>query len=250
MASSLLWLCLLSAPLGAAAQNNSVPSKAIAQVRFEVASIHPSRPGASARDGFLLVGVDRFDAEAATVRDILDMLNGWQLFRVVGGPDWMTTDRFEIHAKAGAPIPSEERQDAVLALLADRFKLVVNRETRDIPAMVLTAPKRPAGLKPAANGETYSLRWDAHGDPTFVAAPMSQLTNYLSQAWHSPVVDQTGLAGTFDFSLAPSEVDPQPGEVWGDRIREAVIALGFKVEMKKVPMQVTVVDRCERPSQN
>jgi uncharacterized protein (TIGR03435 family) len=225
-------------------------SPAIAQVRFEVASIHPSRPAASAQDARVSLGVDRFDAQASTVDDILEMLNGWQLYRVLGGPDWMRTDRYDIHAKAGAPIPSEERQDAVLALLAERFKLVVHRETRDIPAMVLTAPNRPAGLKTAADGETPSISYDAHGDPIFVAVPMSAVTNYLSNMWHSPVVDQTGLAGIFDFSLAPSAFTAMRGEVWGDLVRGAVLAFGFKVEMRKVPMQVTVIDRCERPSEN
>lgn len=255
MASALFWLCILSAPslyspLRAAAQDNSAPSTAIAQVGFEVASIHPSRPGASARDGRVSLGADRFDAEAATVGDILDMLNGWQLARVVGGPDWMRTDRYDIHAKAGAPIPSHERKDALLALLTERFKLAVHQETRDIPTVVLMAPKRPAGLKPAADGETPSIRFDAHNDPTFVAIRMSGVTNYLSQMWHSRVVDQTGLAGAFDFSLAPSAVNPAPGDAWGDLVREAVLAFGFKVETRKVPMQVTVVDRCERPSEN
>jgi uncharacterized protein (TIGR03435 family) len=225
-------------------------SPAIAQVRFEVASIHPSRPGASAQNARVSLGEDRFDAESATVGDILDMLNDWQLLRVVGGPDWMRTDRYDIHAKAGAPIPREERKGAVLALLAERFKLVVHRETRDLPAMVLTAPTRPAGLKPAAAGETFSIRYSANGDPIFVAVPMAQVTNYLSQMWQSPVVDQTGLAGAFDFSLAPSALTPMRGEVWGDLIRGAVLAFGFKVETRKVPTQITVVDRCERPSEN
>jgi uncharacterized protein (TIGR03435 family) len=116
--------------------------------------------------------------------------------------------------------------------------------------MVLTAPKRPEGLKAAADGETPSIRYGAHGDPIFVAVSMSTVTNYLSNMWHSPVVDQTGFAGTFDFSLAPSAVYPAPGAAWGDLVREAVLAFGFKVETRKVPMQVTVVDRCERPSEN
>lgn len=72
MASALSLLSILSAlslcsPLIAAAQDNSAPSTAIAQVRFEVASSHPSRPGASARDGRISLGADRFDTEAATV---------------------------------------------------------------------------------------------------------------------------------------------------------------------------------------
>src|SRR5690242_1557034 len=110
MASALLLVYALSAPLQAAAQDSSAPSTAIAQVRFEVAFIHPSRPSASARDARVSSGADRFDAEAATIGDILDMLNGWQLGRVVGGPEWMRTERYSIHATAGAPIPPGERK--------------------------------------------------------------------------------------------------------------------------------------------
>jgi uncharacterized protein (TIGR03435 family) len=199
---------------------------------------------------------DGFDAQDSTVGDILDMLNGWQLDRVVGGPEWMRTDRYDIHAKADGPIPSKEasgampskeQHEALLALLADRFKLSVHHETRDIPAMVLLAPKKPAGLKPAAAGETYRLPYNASNQLVFTAEPMSALTNYLSQMWQSPVIDQTGLEGTFDFTLNPST---EPGESWSDRMRDALIAVGFKVEYKKVPTEVTVVDRCERPSEN
>lgn len=225
-------------------------SPAIAQVHFEVASIRPSRPGVGPRDVRIDFSGDRFDAEASTVGDILDMLNGWRLFGVVGGPAWMTTDRYDIHATAEAVVPPADRTGAVMALLGERFQLAVHRETRDIPTMVLTAPKRPAGLKPSTNGETYSMRFGANGDPTWVAVPMSAVTNYLSQMWQSPVVDQTGLTGTFDFSLAPSAVSQAPGEAWGDLVREAVLAFGFKVEMRKAPTEVTVVDRCERPSEN
>jgi uncharacterized protein (TIGR03435 family) len=222
----------------------------VSQVRFEVSSVRPSRPGAGPQEGRVSVRGDRFDVEASTVCDILDMLNGWQLDRVAGGPGWMRTDRYDIHAKAGAEIPPDEREGAIMTLLEERFHLVAHRETRDTSAMVLQAPKRPAGLKTAASGETYSLRFGDHSDPTFTAAPMSAIVNYLSQMWHSPVVDQTGLDGTFDFSLEPSAVDPQPGQVWSDRIREAVLTFGFKVEMRKVPVEITVVDRCERPTGN
>ena len=220
---------------------------------FEVASIHPSQLGATVKQARFSTpfGVtDRFDAEAVTVADILDMLNGWQLGRVLGGPAWMRIDRYDIHAKASAPISSEERKSAVQTLLAERFKLVAHQETRDIPAAVLLAPKRPAGLKSAAVRETASMSVDAHGDPVFIAMPMSALTNYLAQMWHMPVVDQTGLAGAFDFSLAPSAIERVRGQTWGDLVREAMLDLGFKVETRKVPLQVTVVDRCERPTEN
>jgi uncharacterized protein (TIGR03435 family) len=220
---------------------------AVAQVHFEVASIHPSGPGASPQTAHAAFSGDRFDAVAMTVGDILDMLNGWQLHRVLGGPAWMTTDRFDIHAKADAPIPAAAQKDAVMALLADRFKLTVHHETRDVPAMVLLLPKQTPGIKSSAPEERYSVPYFARDQLKFTAVPMSALTNYLSNVWHLPVVDQTGLEGTFDFTLNPSS---EPGESWGDRMREALTTAGFKIEEKKVPTDVTVVDTCERPSDN
>ena len=220
---------------------------AVAQVHFEVASIRPSGPGASPQTARAAFSGNSFDAVAMTVGDILDMLNGWQLHRVVGGPAWMTTDRFDIHAKAEAPILVAEQKDAVMALLADRFKLTVHHETRDLPAMVLLLPKQVAEIKPSAAGERYSVPYFARDQLKFTAVPMSALTNYLSNVWNSTVVDQTGLEGNFDFTLNPSS---EPGENWGDRMREALTTAGFKIEQKKVPTDVTVVDRCERPSEN
>jgi uncharacterized protein (TIGR03435 family) len=267
MALSLSWLYLLSVPLGAAAQGNSVPSTAIAQVRYEVASIRPSSPGADPKDSVISFGPDtyfagktpsnRFDAEASTVSSILLMLNDWQPYRVVGGPGWMSTDRYDIHAKADAVIPPEKQRNAVLALLAERFKLAVHREIRDTPTFVLLAPKKPGGLKPASAGE----EGDEHhsgGVITYTAVPMSYFTNQLSLLMQAPVIDMTGLEGAFDLSLNLSAVAPQPvGTTEADRratrqdlVREAIAAVGLKIELRKMPLEITVVDQCERPSEN
>jgi uncharacterized protein (TIGR03435 family) len=121
-----------------------VTHPAFTQVRFEVASIQPSRPEAGPQDARLNIHGDRLEAEALTIGDILNILNGSQLYRVTGGPEWMRTDRYDIHAKATGEIPPEERQGAIMALLAERFRLVSHRETREVLSMVLSAPKKPA----------------------------------------------------------------------------------------------------------
>jgi uncharacterized protein (TIGR03435 family) len=267
MALSLLWLYLLSAPLRAAAQGNSVPSTASAQVRYEVASVHPSRPGTVPSDGRISFGPDtykvgktpsnRFDAEASTVSDILLMLNDWQPFRVVGGPQWIKTDRYDIHAKADAAIPPEKQRDAVLALLAERFKLAVHRETRDVPTFVLLESKKPGGRKPASAGEEEDEHYNG-AEITYTAVPMSDFTNRLSVMLQSPVIDKTELEGAFDFLFDLSAVASQPvvkteaekRAAIQDRVREALTAVGLKVEERKMPIEVTVVDQCERPSEN
>lgn len=110
--------------------------------------------------------------------------------------------------------------------------------------------KDPTVLKAATAAETPAMRFNQQNDPTFTAITMSRFANYLSQMWHEPVVDQTGLTGTYDFSLSPSAIEVLPGQTWGDRVRQAVFIAGFKIEERKVPTDVTVVDRCKRPSEN
>ena len=217
--------------------------------RFEVASIRPSQPGMTARDARFNFRGDRFEVKAGTVGDILDFLGGFQLFRVSGGPGWMRTDRYDIEAKADRALEKGDRQTAVMALLAERFQLQSHRETREVPGLVLRAPRAPGGLKEAAAGETYGIRMEG-GDVVFRHVSMAAVTNYLSQMTQAPVVDETDLKGSYDFVLAPSRIEAQPGMTWGERVREAMEAVGLRVENRRIPLEVTVVDRCERPSAN
>jgi len=220
------------------------------QARFEVASVRLSQPGMTPMDARHNFHGDRFEVRAMTVGDILDMLGGYQLFRVVGGPSWMRTDRYDIEAKADRLLEVADRQQAVMGLLAERFHLESHRETREVPGIVLRAPRgRREELKQSGSDERYSIRRD-RGDVVFTAAPISSVTNYLLNMWQAPVVDETELKGAYDIKLPTSEVEPQPRMSWGDRVREAVEAIGFRVENRRIPLEVTVVDRCERPGAN
>ena len=192
---------------------------------------------------------NRFEAKAMTVGDILDMLNGYQLHRVLGGPDWMRIDRYDIEAKTDRLLDGGERNQAVLALLAARFQLQLHRERRELPGIILRAPQKSGVPKEATGEEHYSIASD-RGDVVFTAVTMSSLTNYLSQMSRLPVVDETELKGRYDFTLAISQIESQSQMSWGDRVREAVEAVGFRVEDRKIPLDVTVVDHCERPTEN
>jgi uncharacterized protein (TIGR03435 family) len=221
------------------------------QVRFEVSSIRPSQPG-TAQEARVRISGDRLEVHAYTVRDILDWLNGFQLHRVVGGPDWMGTDRYDIVAKADGPLQGGDGQAgkaAIMALLAERFQFQSHQETRQLPAMVLRAPGTLRALKPAGSDETYSIRTE-RGDVVLTAVPMAAVTNYLSNMWRVPVVDETELKGKYDFKLATAQIEGEPEMKLGDRVRDAIVAIGFRAEDRRVPLEVTVVDRCERPSAN
>jgi uncharacterized protein (TIGR03435 family) len=225
-------------------------AQAFAQAHFEVASIRPSAPGVTARDGQFNFQNERLVMKAATVGDMLDFVHGFQLFRVVGGPPWMRTDRYDVEAKSDHVLTQKERGPAVMALLADRFKLESHNETRDVLGFVLRAPKNLEKVKLAAADEKSSIRGNDQRDVILTAVAMNGVTNYLSQILGTPVADETELKGAYDFVLSVSKIEPQPNQSFGDRVREAAEAVGFRIESKRIPMEVTVVDRCSRPSDN
>jgi len=89
------------------------------KVHFDVISIRPSPAAMTARDVRFHFYGDRFEAKGVTVGDVLDMLKGFQLLRVIGGPDWLRTDRFDIEARADGPVHAGDRNDAVMGLLQE-----------------------------------------------------------------------------------------------------------------------------------
>ena len=168
------------------------------------------------------------------LRQLIMIAYGVQPFQVVGGPPWLTSDRFDILAKAEGT-PSQEDINLMLrALLADRFKLVVHIEKREMQAYSLVKARADgrlgAGLQPAAvdcgtagrgrggpppappagapraggpGGPAMGCRvMMAPGRLTVAGQPLAQLATALGQQLGRPVIDKTGLTGAFDFELA------------------------------------------------
>jgi bla regulator protein BlaR1 len=189
---------------------------------------------------------------------------GYERIRVLGGPDWLGSDDYEIQAKIEDSLyaamqkmnPAQQREQVNLmeqSLLADRFKLKVHFETREMPGFALVIAKNGPKLRPAKDGESTRLSV-RQNEMTATAISVDQ--------WiHSPflggrvVVDQTGLTGTYDFTLTWSEqsVASSTGQESGTdapSLFTAVQELGLKLVPTKVPVEVIVVDSIERPSAN
>ena len=126
-----------------------VPSQAPA---FEVASIKRNKSG----DGFISISLSpqRPTFTNVPARQLIVRAYNVQPFQVVGGPSWITTDRFDITAKAPDAATPQQMNDMLQSLLADRFKLKVHRETRqgDVYRLVKARPDGKLGdaIKPAA----------------------------------------------------------------------------------------------------
>lgn len=119
---------------------------------FEVATVKPNRTDRAG--GSLVLPPGRFTATNVSLKILIT--NAYQLsfFQVVGGPDWTSTERFDIAAKAPDGAPPEQTRAMVRALLKDRFKLVVHMETRDTPIFALVKARDGDQLGPSLKRST------------------------------------------------------------------------------------------------
>jgi uncharacterized protein (TIGR03435 family) len=174
----------------------------------------------------------------------------------IGGPDWISNARFDILAKAANPVAEDQLRLMLQALLKDRFKLEVHRQTRDLSGYALVVGKNGTRLHPVEGGGEGSmtgaaLMFEGH------KMPISRLADIVSSALKMPVRDMTMLEGFYDFKvdLRPYLLDRQPGDPPIDLPGIAMSALdaqlGLKLESRKIPMEVLAVDHAEKtPTEN
>jgi len=245
--------------------------------RFEVADVHVSPHSADPfpylKGPFVRGG--RYEVRTATMLDLIATAYGLDGDKVLGGPSWLEMDRFEVLAKMPANSTPEAQKAMLQALLADRFKLAIHKDTKPMPAFALTAGKRPT-LKPAdGSGETGCKftpppRPEA-GSPVPMAPTFSYSCHNMTMAAFtegmrdmvaafqylngSPVADQTKLEGSWDFDFKYSlRGRIMPGGAAADTITlfDAIDKqLGLKLDPARIPMPVIVVDSVNRtPSGN
>jgi uncharacterized protein (TIGR03435 family) len=188
----------------------------------------------------------------------------------VSGPGWIDGERYDIVAKAANPVNDDDLRRMLQTLLADRFKLVFHRETKELPVYVLGIAKEGLKIKPSVGeGESSFQPAKGMGKLSLVVehTSMSQFADLLSQPLQQPVVDRTGLQGGFDFTLdlAKYLAMDNPGSHEGEGMTRPVgisavetalfmalrEQLGLKLESKKNPIDLIVVDKAEKvPTEN
>jgi len=129
------------------------------------------------------------------------------------------------------------------ALMADRFKVTIRPESREVSMYRLVRIKERTTLKLAKDEEKAAVTL-ANGRLTFANSLLAGLVNYLANILDSPVQDETGLSGSYDFSF---EMVTVTGEVISPftAVQEQ---LGLKLEPTKAQMEVLVIDHTERPT--
>lgn len=219
-------------------------------VHARVSNAVPNMTGGVVRAG-------RYDLRAATMVDLIRVAYGVEPDYIVGGPNWLERDRFDVVAKTPQSTSQENVKLMLQALLADRFKLVINKDTRPIAgyALVLGKAKHKMteskggafgcqGVPPPtpAPGSTPMQTISCHGVTTEVIAT-ALLRGIAGQYFNGPVVDLTELKGAWDFDIkfTPRVLLARAGSD-GVSIFDAVDQqLGLKVEPRNVPAPVFVV---------
>ncbi len=225
---------------------------------FEVASVKPSKAGT--RGGSLDTQPGRLTITNITLRTCIKAAYELQDYQLTGGPSWPEAERYDIVAKAESPVGDHQVMLMFQRLLAERFKLAIHRETKELPGYVLVVGKN--GLK-LREGEPAGKGWVRNGPGSINGeeVSMARLAESLSQRLRQPVVDQTGIKGVFylklewtpDQSLSknPEETKESPAAESGASIFTALREqVGLKLEARKVPAEIVVVDHVERPSGN
>jgi len=229
-----------------------------APLAFEAASIKPAAAGLNGGRFTIAPGGERYLATNTDLRLLIMEAYGVRLDQVTGGPDWINRERYDLNATAGRRCSPAEMRVMLQTLLAERFHLRLSRATRELPAYVLTADATPK-LAPAADSAFAFEQFPDAPHKVHMrgkAVPLDYFAWRLGRVLDRPVVDQTNLAGIFDFELAfMEEVDPEilariPYEQHPNIFEALRQQLGLKLTGRKAPVEVIVIDSVERPSGN
>jgi uncharacterized protein (TIGR03435 family) len=267
---------------GAIAQTDPRPE-------FEVASIKATAPGARGMFIRPTPG-GRVNITNMTLKELIVIGWRIQPFQISGGPGWLDSAHYDISAKSENSFKQGELPLMIQSLLADRFQLTIHHETKELPIYALVMARKDGKLGPGLteSKEGGCTPRDLSKPPPplepgkppalgcgnmmmqprllrAVSVPVAQVIPMLSRFLGRPVVDKTGLTAKFDIRLewTPDEIQlaqlqlppdapkPPPSEIAGPSIFTAIQQqLGLKLESQKGPVEIIVIDRVERPSEN
>lgn len=245
-----------------------------AKLQFEVASVKPQRAPVTWADppGLLRPvkpgGV--FDAPRATLEQLLMFAYDLRFYRIVGGPGWLRKDYFAIRAKAAGDVPEGDLKLMLRGLLEERFTLSTHLESRELQyqALVLARPDGPAGPNVSRVErcdaeyvdelrrkfpEKYSISPGTVG--LCSSGGSAALADYLGIRLGAVVIDHTGVGGNFYYTLRSQ----MPGGVLGPERADPDLPalstalrdqLGVRLESRKGPVEVLVIDSVHPPTED
>jgi uncharacterized protein (TIGR03435 family) len=187
-----------------------------------------------------------------------------QPHQVIGGPGWLDVNEYDVEAKAGGPATKERLARMLQTLLADRFRLSLHSESKELRVYELVTGKNGPKIRPIKDSESPGVQFGGGGFR--FRGDLRQFADLLSVQLSIPVIDdpgkpsvasgppvpvldKTGLTGIYDIHV---DLKPEPGgdvfTLWRGVLQDQ---LGLKLENRKEMVEVLVVDGAERtPSAN
>jgi uncharacterized protein (TIGR03435 family) len=260
--------------------------QAASKPQFDVASIKPAAPDQRNMSIRTLPG-GTVNINNLSLKEIMVLAWRIQPYQISGGLPWIESEHWDISAKPDTPPKQEELQLMIQALLADRFQLKTHFETKELPIYALVPARKDGKLGPnlteAKEGScakfdpTQPRTPQAPGAPpvlnceqqmmsprslTAISVPVGNIVPMLARMLGRTIIDKTGLKGNYDFkvewtpdesqtAMLPPDAPKPPPDGQGPSIFTALQEqLGLKLESQKGPVQILVIDRAERPSEN
>ena len=176
-------------------------------------------------------------------------------------PQWTTEQLVDISARSGHEATPDELKRMMQSLLSDRFHLAMREQTESMSAYALVLGKSGHRMRPSSADGEEEFQSDGHFDTVMKRVSMPRLAAVLSHVVDRPVLDETGLEGSFDFVLKLTAYVPKDGAGEAASGAEHDIPymfatavqdqLGLKLESRRAVVRVLVVERIERvPSAN
>jgi len=172
----------------------------------------------------------------------------------VSGPAWLDSERYLIFAKAAEPVSQDQLRLMLRQLLTDRFRIELHRETREMAVYAIAVDKGGPKFQESAEAGDGGTRYGIAKKVIAAKATLGQFADSLTNPLRAVVLDETGLKGHYDFTL---DLDVyEPGDIAAEDMPGLVARglreeLGLRLETRKSPVPILVVDHAERdPVQN
>ena len=217
---------------------------------FEVVSIKPNKSAAAASETETSPG--RVSVLNATPLSLLLRAFGVSGFQIVGAPNWVLTERYDVVATVpdGRVLNDKDRQSFFEKMFAERWQLRYHRETRNL--RVYSLVNDGSKMAQHAGPGVYGMKVERAGPRVILRSTlgnMGRMTEILGGFVGSPVSNDTGLGGQYDFTLewVQDAAANDAGPTLFTALREQ---LGLRLVSAEKPTPVIVIDLIERPSEN
>ena len=222
-----------------------------AETEFAVASIRPSDPNGPAtrpRTGPMAF------FRRASLKDLIGLAYDIERFQIVGGPNWLEQQRYDVDAKTETPASHAEILQMLRSLLQHRFNLKAHSDSQPMAVYALIVEHRREQLLDAAietPRDGIGAIQVGSSDVRGRGVTMRLLARYLAIELGRPVLNETGLDGHYDFTVSFGDVKPPEDspESFGS-LSFAIKDLGLKLQSKRAAVPVLIIDSAVPPSAN